>query len=1399
MFWGNFYNSKPNKGFSITEMSVVLLSVAAIIVTVAGSVTILNNTKLRNITADISTFSSAISEFENQYGALPGDIADTSSLSGATPGNGNGVIDTDAEALNVWRHLSLSGLITGSYDGSSTNSPGVGVPASDIEAGGYNIRQADTINSLYNVSEEALVIELASFSNSSNSLEILTPQDARSIDERADDGEPTTGLIIAEGTGCLSGNSYNVSQNSASCRLLFIVKKGALIDDAPDIDGTCVDIGQTRQLSDSSITCQPGYTGKIIQTCRVSSGNNEGQWEITDRNCSEVQCSGGGNYGETRTLSCVNDMVGTGIVQRCGEGGVWEFQSSDCAIKTSVSCGVDGSIRPKAQACDLGESGYMIQACDQFKWGTPTTNTCTATQCSGLDIGKVRTELVSTCDDDENEGEYIGLAAEVCSVDGNWHKTSIGSSCVPVYGTCPTDGDTRTIGCPTGMEGQHTQICVGATTNYWTTLSDTCEPIQCSGGKNIGDYRVKEGVKCPKNKNGLVMEYCDATGNWVETTENCVSDVCEQPNDFAGNAYWPTSEGGAFPNPEATGCIEGYEEQASPPTRVCNPDGSWGVVSSQCVRMQCDFDYTPAEDIGFATYPNPTYAGENNAIGTCIAGYVAQSPNYPQLDCKEDGTWDFDSLELPCVNSCPKYELSDLGASGVAAWWDAADECKVWASSDCTSTEQTPGGGNIGCIEDKSGNDFNATQSTGSSQPTYTTEAAGKNNLPTMQFDGSSDKLLFPDIGAFSTTTAFAVHKEDAYPSGGSCIMCGYNNDPASEIYFSSSTTGILQNRAGDRIPKKPSSDNPYTSGQYNITIANDDNTDVVTYKNGDYVASETITTPVDNTWGPGVIGSYYWPSSYSYYYDGNIGEIIIFNKDLTTNERESVQTYLGDKWAISYNSLFENAEFWIDASDTSTVYRDSGCSSSATPGSHTVGCITDKSGNDYHATQSSSSNEPTYTSAASGQNNLPTLQFNGSSQRLNFPDIGEFERTTVFAVHKEDSYSTSGQNILAPNGWASKDTFLYYEVGSTRLMMLWVEGRSPTTVEKTYYTTAGIYNITSAYDNNEKTELFQNGLSVASENISTPENKEWGPGTIGGWYYSGSYTMHYDGNIGEVIIFDDALSVEDRTHVETYLSDKWGIALFDVSDLINTSILWLDASDSSTVWQSSSCSTAANSNGDPVGCWQDKSGQGNHALQSNSTKKPAVETNAMGASGTLPVVDFNLSDQDNLYINSSGNDFDFTNNASYLFVMKFDSLGHDRGSFFAKGYSAAEPFDIGTFNDSSRRLYYDYGDGSSFSYLEGSTGSLSTGTDYIISIITSGVHDSHTSWINGSFDSSSADSQSPSGDPSDNVFIGHYDGTSGDEGFDGEMAEIIIFDKGLVSSERESIETYFNDKWGIY
>lgn len=58
---------------------------------------------------------------------------------------------------------------------------------------------------------------------------------------------------------------------------------------------------------------------------------------------------------------------------------------------------------------------------------------------------------------------------------------------------------------------------------------------------------------------------------------------------------------------------------------------------------------------------------------------------------------------------------------------------------------------------------------------------------------------------------------------------------------------------------------------------------------------------------------------------------------------------------------------------------------------------------------------------------------------------------------------------------------------------------------------------------------------------------------------------------------------------------------------------LWLDASNAATLWQDTAGTTPATADGDPVGRWDDLSGQGNNATQGAASAQPALRLAIQG------------------------------------------------------------------------------------------------------------------------------------------------------------------------------------------
>lgn len=222
-------------GFSLVELSVVLIILGLLAAGITAGNSLIKGSKYRSIVSEFTSFKTAVTAFDLQYGALPGDIPNaydywgSSDCTDAMPslainnkgcnGNNDGKIEFGTgEGINAWEHLSYAKLIPGSYPGYFTTAGqadiGVNVPASKWKPAGYAFTYADNVN--HNR------INLGGHWNGDWPHDtIFTPRDASHIDRKMDDGLPRSGMIWGTTNACIVGSEYNVAVDDPLCYIMF--------------------------------------------------------------------------------------------------------------------------------------------------------------------------------------------------------------------------------------------------------------------------------------------------------------------------------------------------------------------------------------------------------------------------------------------------------------------------------------------------------------------------------------------------------------------------------------------------------------------------------------------------------------------------------------------------------------------------------------------------------------------------------------------------------------------------------------------------------------------------------------------------------------------------------------------------------------------------------------------------------------------------------------------------------------------------------------------------------------------------------------------------------------------------------------------------------------------------
>ena len=226
--------------FTILELSVVLAIIALIVASISAGVALRNYSTLRATIAEVKYYQSAYYTFYNQYAYPPGDIpyayntvtsttlwpSNANCNSATCNGNGNGQIDYSLETYLAWMHLSLSGIINGSYNGVMGTGPVAGVNAiKSVYPGACMMLEycAAASNCAYMTGNVMTFGGPIASNNCHNG--ILSKMDAYIIDSKLDDGLPNVGEVRSRinGSGTIppSGCPTNTTANSTSATYNF--------------------------------------------------------------------------------------------------------------------------------------------------------------------------------------------------------------------------------------------------------------------------------------------------------------------------------------------------------------------------------------------------------------------------------------------------------------------------------------------------------------------------------------------------------------------------------------------------------------------------------------------------------------------------------------------------------------------------------------------------------------------------------------------------------------------------------------------------------------------------------------------------------------------------------------------------------------------------------------------------------------------------------------------------------------------------------------------------------------------------------------------------------------------------------------------------------------------------
>ncbi|MDA0902034.1 MAG: prepilin-type N-terminal cleavage/methylation domain-containing protein [Proteobacteria bacterium] len=187
--------------------------------------------------------------------------------------------------------------------------------------------------------------------------------------------------------------------------------------------------------------------------------------------------------------------------------------------------------------------------------------------------------------------------------------------------------------------------------------------------------------------------------------------------------------------------------------------------------------------------------------------------------------------------------------------------------------------------------------------PTYVKTSSIANNLPVMQFDGSNDYMQntsFQDLIGVNDYIIFLVMSNDITSTNGIILINDTGTNAGAGIYVETSTSYRFLHRmpygssGGDSLSVGSVSTNGLKILRFERSLT--DSTQEI-FLNGTSIGSmATSSVALGSGGGNFILGTL---SLGVRQFDGNIAEIIIYKRSLSTNQKNDVENYLSQKWGI--------------------------------------------------------------------------------------------------------------------------------------------------------------------------------------------------------------------------------------------------------------------------------------------------------------------------------------------------------------------------------------------------------------------------------------------------------------------------------------------------------------------
>ncbi len=751
----------------------------------------------------------------------------------------------------------------------------------------------------------------------------------------------------------------------------------------------------------------------------------------------------------------------------------------------------------------------------------------------------------------------------------------------------------------------------------------------------------------------------------------------------------------------------------------------------------------------------------------------------------------------------------NIMATGLALWFKA------------DSGIATNGTNVVGWTDAIRGEKLN--QYSAGNQPGYATNIVG--GFPVVRYSGGNQWLYCSG----NSTNAANLNSDMTM------ITVAATTNPSPQqysVYLGSGGTG--QNRAMGYYQSRELMDTYNIYGQgiaspdTNIFVTeswtlNSNCTALTFYQNGVQTASSTL-SGVQNI-GSGIsIGAVAFASGIGW--QGDIAEVLVYDHQLSSNEFAQVNQYIGDKYGMynafaswtngytpavqaqiakhQWNRQQADAYVAMQSANTNVLttglsmwYRaDAGITTNSTNGQ--VTSWADQTGN-YSVSQSSSNNQPLLiTNDLSGK---PALRFNGSQFLYNPRQIdpgmnGDMTMITVasssktnvgqFTCYLGNSSDYSGRGL---GYYGFKQYFTTYNNDTTG----------------TNLPDANIFNAEAVTLSANKTNVvfYRNGIQTRNTSISYPAGSVSPGVTIGGE----GFQLNWQGDIAEVLVYDHQLSSNEFAQVNQYIGDKYGMYnafaswtngytpavqaqiakhqwnrqqadAYVAMQSANTNVLTTGLS----MWYRADAGITTNSTNGQVASWADQTG--NYSVsQPSYNNQPLLITNDLSGK---PALRFNGSQ---FLYNPRQIDPGMNSDMTIVTVGMTTNPNHQQYSCYMGGPNSSTGRGIGYYNGNQTFSLYD---NDVFSTNPAITNRFAA--EYA-------TLDTNLKSINlyrDAIKTASLAASYPASTIAPGITIGSV-GTRTDIAWQGDIAEVLVYDHQLSPQEMTQLGVYFIGKYGLY